>query len=40
MEVKTLKATLKETKEHTCKVKPQGLQNLTWKKVMKELRNN
>jgi hypothetical protein len=31
MEEKTLKATLKETKQHTCKTKPQGLPNLTKK---------
>jgi hypothetical protein len=32
MEVKTLKATLKETKKRTCKTKPQGLPNLIRKK--------
>jgi hypothetical protein len=32
MEAKTLKATLKETKQHTCGVEPQGLPNLIKKK--------
>jgi hypothetical protein len=32
MEVRTLKATPKETRQHTCNVKPQGLPNLTGKK--------
>jgi hypothetical protein len=32
MEVKTLMATLKETKMHTCRVELQGLLNLSGKK--------
>jgi hypothetical protein len=32
MEVRTLKATSKETKQHICKVKLQGLANLNGKK--------
>ncbi len=31
MEVKTLKTTLKETKQQTCEAKPYGLPNLTRK---------
>jgi hypothetical protein len=37
METKTLKATPKETKHHTCRVELQGLPNLTWKKNDKKL---
>jgi hypothetical protein len=32
MEAKTLKATLKETKQHTCGTEPHGLPNLIRKK--------
>jgi hypothetical protein len=32
MEVRTLKATPKKTKQHICRVEPQGLPNLTRKK--------
>jgi hypothetical protein len=35
MEAKTLKATLKETKQHTCEIKLQSLPNLTRKKKAK-----
>jgi hypothetical protein len=40
MEAKTLKATLKETKQHTCGIEPQGLANLIRKKNDKNLRDN
>jgi hypothetical protein len=40
MEAKTLKATLKKTKENICWAKPQGLQNLTREKMMKSFKNN
>jgi hypothetical protein len=36
MEAKTLKATLKETKQHTCKTKLQSLPNLTRRKNEKK----
>jgi hypothetical protein len=40
MEAKTLKVTLKETKQHTCGVELQGLPNLTRKKNDEKLENN
>jgi hypothetical protein len=36
MEERTLKATPKETKQHTCGAKPQGLPNLIRKKNVKK----
>jgi hypothetical protein len=33
MEVKTLKVTLKQTQQHICGAKPQGLPNLIGKKI-------
>jgi hypothetical protein len=40
MEAKILEATLKETRQHTCKVELQGILNLIQKKLMKNLRVN
>jgi len=37
MEVKTLKPTLKETNQHTCKAKSQGPPNLTKKRIDEKL---
>jgi hypothetical protein len=38
MLIRTLKATLKEAKQHTYRVKPQGLPNLTKKKNDEKLK--
>jgi hypothetical protein len=40
MEARILIGTLKETKQHTYKVEPQGLPNLIKKKMMKNLKDN